>query len=87
MLGDEMVSHLIFSKRGLGKNRWCPPGLSTHVSAPPDSPSFFCAKQGGKMNHSHPDPYNGKAAFGRSCTVLRQHMQLTQGELARLLIG
>jgi len=37
------------------------------------------------MNHSHSDHQTGEQAFGRSCAALRQQMQLTQAELARLL--
>ena len=38
------------------------------------------------MSHSHSNHYTGKQAFGRSCLALRQQMQLTQRELARLLM-
>jgi WD40 repeat protein/transcriptional regulator with XRE-family HTH domain len=37
------------------------------------------------MNHSHSDPPIGEHPFGRSCAALRQQMQLTQRDLARLL--
>jgi transcriptional regulator with XRE-family HTH domain len=37
------------------------------------------------MNHSHSDQHMGEQTFGRSCAALRQQMQLTQRELARLL--
>src|SRR6478672_10483137 len=38
------------------------------------------------MNHSHSDHHMGEQTFGRSCAALRQQMQLTQRELARLLV-